>query len=245
MKAGEIRIGCSGWSYRHWQGNFYPRDLPMDRWLEYYAASFDTVELNASFYRLPQAETFAAWARRVPGNFLFAVKASRYLTHMKRLRQPARPLSRLWMRSSRLGPHLGPMLYQLPPRWPLDLDRLAAFLDAVPRDKPQAMEFRDASWYVPSVLQLLERGPVALCLHDMRGSASRPFPVGPLAYVRFHGPIRRYRGSYSPQLLTAWADRMVGWAGEGRPIYAYFNNDVGGHAVKDAERLRELVTGRL
>jgi uncharacterized protein YecE (DUF72 family) len=242
--AGEVRIGCSGWQYRHWRGRYYPHDLPTDRWLEYYAAAFDTVELNASFYRLPEADTFAAWAARVPRGFTFAVKASRYLTHLRHLREPAQPLMRLWSRADKLGEHLGPMLYQLPPRWGMDLDRLAMFLDAVPDARPQAIEFRDVSWYVPSVLELLERGPVALCLHDMRGSAPPPAPVGPLVYVRFHGPTGRYRGSYSPQFLTAWADRLVEWATEGRPVYAYFNNDADGHALKDAVRLHELVARR-
>jgi uncharacterized protein YecE (DUF72 family) len=239
--AGEIRIGCSGWQYRHWRERFYPVDLRLDRWLEHYANTFDTVELNNSFYRLPEADTFAAWARRVPPGFLFAVKASRYLTHLKRLREPGQPLRRLWRRAERLGHHLGPMLYQLPPRWHLDLGRLSAFLDVAPRERRQALEFRDASWYVPSVVELLERGPVALCLHDMPASATPLAPVGPLVYVRFHGPTGRYRGSYSTQSLTAWADRLVKWAAEGRPVYAYFNNDVDGHAVKDAARLRDMV----
>jgi uncharacterized protein YecE (DUF72 family) len=242
--AGEIRIGCSGWQYRHWRGRFYPRDLSTDRWLEYYTGFFETVELNASFYRLPESDTFAAWADRVPRGFTFAVKASRYLTHMKRLREPVEPLTRLWTRAEKLGRHLGPMLYQLPPRWRVDLDRLASFLNVVPREKPQAVEFRDASWYIPSVVELLERGHVARCLHDMRGSAPPPAPVGPLVYVRFHGPSGRYHGNYSPQLLTAWADRLVAWAAEDRPVYAYFNNDIGGHALTDAALLRELVARR-
>jgi uncharacterized protein YecE (DUF72 family) len=244
MARAEIRIGCSGWQYRHWRGRFYPRDLPVERWLEHYAQSFDTVELNNSFYRLPEADAFASWRRRVPPGFLFAVKASRYLTHLKRLREPREPLERLWSRARRLDDRLGPMLYQLPPRWHLDVDRLSAFLDVVPRRRPQAIEFRDRSWYADEALRLLAKGPVALCLHDMPGSASPRQPVGSLAYVRFHGPTGRYAGAYSPQFLAAWADRLVGWAGEARPVYAYFNNDVGGHAVTDASRLREMVARR-
>jgi uncharacterized protein YecE (DUF72 family) len=245
VRTGEIRIGCSGWQYRHWRGRFYPRDLPTERWLEHYAASFDTVELNNSFYRLPEADTFAAWADRVPPGFLFAVKASRYLTHMKRLREPADPLDRLWTRARRLAERLGPVLYQLPPRWRADVDRLAAFLEALPRSHPQAIEFRDSSWYVPLVLQLLAQGPASLCIHDMHGSASPRTATGALAYVRFHGPTGRYRGGYSPQQLAAWADRLVMWATEGRHVYAYFNNDLGGHAPADALRLREMVGRRL
>jgi uncharacterized protein YecE (DUF72 family) len=244
MAAAEIRIGCSGWQYRHWRGRFYPRDLPQDRWLEHYAQTFDTVELNNSFYRLPEADAFAAWARRVPANFLFAVKASRYLTHLKRLRDPREPLDRLWSRAQELGAHLGPMLYQLPTGWHLDQDRLAGFLEALPRGRRHAVEFRDRSWYAPRVLAMLDRAHVALCLHDMRESASPRQPIGPFVYVRFHGSTGRYRGSYSGQALAAWADALVGWANAGLPAFAYFNNDQAGHAVRDAQRLRDMIARR-
>ena len=147
MSPARIRIGCSGWQYRHWRGDFYPRDLPQDRWLEYYAERFETVELNNSFYRLPDANVFAAWARRSPPGFVVAVKASRYLTHVTRLREPREPLDRLWNRAARLGAHLGPMLYQLPPRWKRNVERLAAFVEAAPRDRWQAVEVRDPDWY--------------------------------------------------------------------------------------------------
>jgi uncharacterized protein YecE (DUF72 family) len=239
-----IRIGCSGWQYSHWRGRFYPADLPNERWLEHYAATFETVELNNSFYRLPEADTFAAWGRRAPDGFLFAVKASRYLTHLKRLREPREPLNRLWSRAERLGEHLGPMLYQLPPRWRPDLDRLGQFVAALPAGRRQAIEFRDASWYRPEVLAILEDGNVALCFHDMHGSATRPEPLGPFVYVRFHGAIGKYRGGYSAQKLSAWATRMVDWADAGRPVFAYFNNDAGANAVRDAARLRDMIARR-
>ena len=239
-----IRIGCSGWQYRHWRGRFYPRELPTDRWLEHYAGTFDTVEPNNSFYRLPDSNAFASWARRVPEDFVFAVKASRYLTHLKRLREPHEPLNRLWTRAERLGDHLGPMLYQLPTRWNLDAERLEQFLAALPPRRRQAIEFRDRSWYRPDIMGVLDQVGVALCLHDMPGSATRPEPVGPFVYVRFHGATGKYRGGYSSQMLSAWAGRMVGWADEGRPVFAYFNNDAAAHAVRDAERLREMVARR-
>jgi uncharacterized protein YecE (DUF72 family) len=241
----EIRIGCSGWQYRHWRRRFYPGGLPQDRWLEHYAGTFDTVELNNSFYRLPEADAFAAWARRVPAGFLFAVKASRYLTHLKRLREPREPLERLWSRARRLGNHLGPMLYQLPPHWSFDPERLAAFLEAVPSGRPQAIEIRDRSWYAPAALELMERAGVALCLHDMPESASQRQPVGPFAYVRFHGSGARYGGRYTSQALAAWAGRLAEWSASGRPCYVYFNNDVGGHAPRDAARLREMIARRM
>jgi uncharacterized protein YecE (DUF72 family) len=237
----EIRVGCSGWQYRHWRGRFYPRELPTDAWLEHYATTFDTVEVNNSFYRLPEADAFAAWARRVPPDFCFAVKASRYLTHLKRLREPREPLDRLWSRAARLGPHLGPMLYQLPPRWDRNLDRLRDFVAALPRDRRQAIEFRDPSWYHADVYEVLVEGGVALCLHDMPGSATKPEPVGPFVYVRFHGASGKYRGGYSDDELRTWAGRLREWADDGRSCFAYFNNDVGGHAPRDAVRLRELI----
>jgi len=244
MSPAQIRIGCSGWQYRHWRGDFYPRELPQDRWLEFYAARFDTVELNNSFYRLPEADVFAAWARRSPPGFMIAVKASRYLTHVRRLREPREPLDRLWTRATRLGAHLGPMLYQLPPRWRRNPERLAAFVEAAPRDRRQAVEIRDADWYHPDTYAALERAQMSLCLHDMPGSEAPRRRVGPFVYVRFHGAGAKYGGGYSGQALGAWAGRLAGWASEGVACYAYFNNDIGGHAFRDASRLREMVERR-
>jgi len=239
-----IRIGTSGWEYAHWSGTFYPTELPRDRWLEFYASQFDTVELNNSFYRLPEPAAFGRWGRRVPAGFRFAVKASRYLTHVRRLRDPDEPLERLWSHARELGDAQGPMLYQLPPRWKPNLERLTTFLRAVPRGVEQAVEFRDRRWYIPPVRGAIDESGVALCLHDMEGSAPAKRPVGPLVYVRFHGAGRRYGGRYSSQMLTAWADRIVAWADGGLPTWAYFNNDIGGHAVRDADRLRSMVARR-
>lgn len=238
------RIGTSGWEYDHWRGTFYPVDLPKERWLEHYVTHFETVELNASFYRLPAASTFGRWAGRVPSGFRFAVKASRYLTHVKRLNDPEEPLDRLWSRANRMGDRLGPMLYQLPPRWRPNLERLGQFLEALPRGVDQAVEFRDSRWYRPEVLALLEQHRVALCLHDMPGSATQPMPVGPLVYLRFHGAGMRYAGRYPDATIEAWAERIGTWIEEGRPVWAYFNNDGGGQAVTDAVRLREAVARR-
>jgi uncharacterized protein YecE (DUF72 family) len=240
-----VRIGTSGWEYDHWRDSFYPRDLPRERWLEHYAERFETVELNASFYRLPAARTFDRWQARVPSDFRFAVKGSRYLTHLRRLNQPEEPLERLWARARRLGDRLGPMLYQLPPRWLPNPDRLAAFLGALPRDQDQAIEFRDRRWYRADIIELLERAGVALCLHDMAGSAPEPVPVGRFVYLRFHGAGTRYGGRYPDVAIDAWSERIAGWAATSRPVWAYFNNDAGGHAVRDADRLRSAVAARL
>jgi uncharacterized protein YecE (DUF72 family) len=236
-----VRIGCSGWQYRHWRGAFYPHDLPQARWLEYYVRQFDTVEINNSFYRLPEGTTFASWRQRAPSRFLFAVKASRYLTHMRKLKDPREPLELFLDRAAHLGPRLGPLLYQLPPGWKRDAARLGTFVDALPRRHLHAIEFRDPSWYADDVLRLLERRHVTLCLHDMTGSASGRRRVGGFVYVRFHGSGAKYGGGYAGQELREWAGWLRGEREAGRRVFAYFNNDVGGHAPRDATTLRELI----
>lgn len=242
-----IRVGCSGWQYKHWRGDFYPPDMPQSRWLEHYATVFDTVEVNNTFYRLPEGATFASWKRRVPRGFLFAVKASRYLTHMKKLKDPAEPLALLLSRARILGPTLGPILYQLPPRWPLtavSLERLDRFLETLPARRLHAIEFREPSWYDEDVMARLERHRVALCLHDMAGSASGRRAVGPFVYARFHG-VQKYSGSYGDTSLEQWAEWLSLQAREGKRVFAYFNNDTGGHAPRDAIRLRRNISRKL
>ncbi len=233
-----VRVGCSGWQYKHWRGDFYPAGLPAARWLEYYASHFDTVEINNSFYRLPLAETFADWRRRVPSSFIYAVKASRYLTHMKKLKEPGPPVALLFSRARRLGRRLGPVLYQLPPRWPRNLERLETFLQTLPKTVRHAIEFRDPSWYTDDTLLLLSKHHVTMCLHDMAGSETGQRRSGPFIYVRFHGP-QRYTGRYLDDVLDRWAEWCAGFHSDGTPVYAYFNNDAGGHAPRDAVRLRD------
>jgi uncharacterized protein YecE (DUF72 family) len=231
-------VGCSGWQYRHWRGDFYPAELPVSRWFAHYALTFDTVEINNSFYRLPEGETFARWREQAPRRFLYAVKASRFLTHMKKLKDPEEPLVRFFDNASELGPTLGPVLYQLPPRWPLNLERFEAFLRALPARYQHAVEFREPTWYDERVYALLEKHRVALCLHDMQGSATGKLAVGPFVYVRFHFGTEKYGGGYDDRRLADWAEWLAGEAAGGRSIYAYFNNDTGGHAPRDAVTLR-------
>jgi uncharacterized protein YecE (DUF72 family) len=187
------RVGCSGWQYKHWRGDFYPSELPMRRWLEHYASQFDTVEINNSFYRLPEAATFASWRDGVPAGFLYSVKASRFLTHMKKLKDPEAPLQRLFDRAAELGDALGPVLYQLPPRWPVDLDRFRTFLAALPTGRAHVVEFRDPSWYAAPVYDALAHHGVAMCLHDFPGAAAparRPIHLHPLPRaVAISGPV--------------------------------------------------------
>jgi uncharacterized protein YecE (DUF72 family) len=238
-----VRIGCSGWQYKHWRGDFYPAELPLSQWFAYYAARFDTVEINNTFYRLPEASTFARWAAQAPPRFLYAVKASRFLTHMKKLKDPDEPVARLFDRMQPLGKHLGPVLYQLPPGWKLDRGRLEQFLQSLPAGVQHVMEFRDPSWYADDVAALLERYRVARCLHDMHGSATGQERVGPFVYVRFHGPSGTYEGGYPARRLERWAAWLADQRRDGVDVFGYFNNDVGGHAPRDAVTLRHLLEG--
>lgn len=238
-----FRIGTSGWSYGHWRGRFYPEGLPSSRWFSHYAAHFDTVELNASFYRLPQESAWRGWAERAPEGFVFAVKASRLITHLQRLADSEDAVRTLLDRARLLGPHLGPVLYQLPPSFQREDGRLAAFLELLPRDVGHVFEFRHASWFHEDVFALLRRAGAAFCIFH-RGRFQAPVvATAPFAYVRFHGPDDRYGGDYAEEDLRAWAGRLRGLAREVETVYCYFNNDVNAYAVANARRLRELVAG--
>ena len=239
-----VHVGCSGWIYAHWRGLFYPRDLKSAQWFEYYARHFDTVEINNTFYRLPEASVFAAWREQAPAGFIYAVKASRYLTHMKKLKDPAEPLARLLDRAVFLQDHLGPILYQLPPGWRADAARLDAFLGQLPKDRRHVLEFRDESWYAAEILALVRSHGASLCVHDMPGRAPERVALGPIVYVRFHGPTGLYSGSYDADALRPWAEWLADQRDAGRDTYVYFNNDIGGHAVRDAARLREMLAAR-
>lgn len=184
MTIATVRVGCSGWNYRHWRGRFYPDGLPVKAWLSFYAEQFDTVEINNSFYRLPKAETFDAWRRQAPSNFVYSVKANRFLTQAKKLKDCAEPVGRMMSPVRHLGGTLGPILYQLPPNLRINLARLAEFLALLPRDLTHVFEFRESSWYVPATIALLERYNASFCCHDMTGSATERRAVGPVANVR-------------------------------------------------------------
>ena len=250
----QIRVGCSGWQYKHWaasakasagQAAFYPAGLPQSRWFDHYALTFDTVEINNTFYRLPPPETFVKWREQAPRRFLYAVKASRFLTHMKKLKDPEEPLFRFFESARQLGPRLGPVLYQLPPGWKVDLPRFEHFLRSLPRGYRHTVEFREPSWYDDRVYSLLQKYKVALCLHDMEGSASQRLIVGPFIYVRFHHGTKKYGGRYSDDRLDEWADWLTLRISNGVEVFAYFNNDTGGHAPRDAVRLRDRLHVRM
>jgi uncharacterized protein YecE (DUF72 family) len=244
--AGRLYLGTSGYVYAHWRGVFYPRGLPVREWLPFYAGHFPTVELNNSFYRLPSKAAFRAWRATVADDFTFAVKASRFLTHLKRLKAPTAPLDRFFRRVVPLGPTLGPVLFQLPPQFHVNLPRLTRFLRALERQRHvrgvrAALEVRHASWLVPETFDLLRKANVALCLHDARVQPVSEPVTADFVYVRRHGTSRRYHGSYTEAMLRADAGRVRDWLAEGLDVYVYFNNDGGGAAVKNAFRLRELL----
>jgi uncharacterized protein YecE (DUF72 family) len=236
-------IGTSGWHYRHWQGPFYPSSLAPHDWLSFYARQFDTVEINASFYRLPTLAAVRGWRAATPAGFRFALKASRYITHMKKLRAPRASLRAFLGAAHAFGNQCGPLLFQLPPRWGCDVRRLAAFLDALPRAHECAFELRDPGWHRPQVYALLRRHNAAFCIYQLAGFESPHLITADFAYVRLHGPrAQAYGGAYSERALAAWAAEIRSWR-RLRRVYVYFDNDEAGYAVRNAATLRRLLAG--
>ena len=236
-----LQIGTSGWIYKHWMGIFYPPKLPAPEQLGFYTQHFPTVEVNFSFYRLPERSVFETWRTQTPSEFLFAVKGSRFLTHMKKLKDPEEPLSRLMERASGLQEKLGPILFQFPHTWPINCDRLQPFLELLQLYPQQryTFEFRHNSWLVPQVYQLLERAGAALCVPV---SPTVPLDIrltAPWTYIRMHSG--QWGVGYSEQELSTWATRIRSFLQEGVDVYVYFNNDPDGHAIRDAQRLSALL----
>jgi len=245
-RAGVARIGCSGFVYRDWRGVVYPESLPQRRWFEHYATLFATVELNNTFYRLPPPATVEKWRAQAPAGFVYALKLGAFGSHRMKLRDAASWLPNHIDRARRLGPHLGPTLVQLPPRWGRDVERLDEFLTAAPRRLGSAalrwaVEIREETWFHDDVYETLRRHGAALCLHDML--PKHPWLLtADWTYVRFHGPAaheRRYVGRYTGRRLRAPAERLTAWLEDGHDVYAYFNNDFHGDAVRDATWLRD------
>ena len=239
-----IRIGTSGWSYDHWTDVLYPRGTPASRRLALYVEEFDTVELNASFYRWPRDDAFTGWRKRLPDGFTMSVKAHRGLTHYRRLKSPEPWVERFERCWKALGKRAEALLVQLHPALERDDDRLDSFLTLMPRRIPVAMELRHPSWNDPSVFALLEQHRAAYVVMSGADLPCVPRATSDLVYVRMHGPepASLYTGSYSDDDLRQWADRVMAWHDEGKRVDVYFNNDLGGHAVRNACRLRELVT---
>ena len=240
---GELRIGTSGWSYDHWAGPFYPADLPPRERLAFYAAHLDSAEINNSFYQLPSERTLTAWRETVPEGFRFAVKASRYITHMKKLKDPAQALDTFFARISLLADRLGPILFQLPPRWRFNPGRLKGFLEALSGDFRYAFELRDPSWIDDRALALLSHHRAAFCIYELDGFLSPSEVTTDFVYLRLHGPDGPYRGDYDTGTLAGWAAAIEGWRARGLDCYCYFDNDEAGHAVANAMTLSRILSG--
>lgn len=237
------RIGTSGWHYKHWVGTYYPEKTSAAKMLPLYLKDFDTVELNNSFYRLPKPETMRCWRDSVPDDFVFAVKASRFITHNLKLKNPQNALDRFLPIAAMLGDKLGPILFQTPPQWRVNLERLQEFLALMPRHLQYAFEFREPSWLCPEVYCLLKRFNAALCIYEIAGFHSPVEVTADWTYVRLHGPGGKYQGSYSDSVLKDWAARLCAWQKRGISSYLYFDNDDSGFAPHNALRLRELIKG--
>jgi uncharacterized protein YecE (DUF72 family) len=236
-----VRVGCSGWNYADWRERIYPKGLPPSKWLEHYATLFDTVEVNSTFYRLPRVEAVARWVEQSPPGFVFAVKASRYLTHVKRLRELGEGVERFYAHIEPLArsPKMGPVLWQLPRTFKRDDERLARALEALPPGR-HCFEFRHESWFVNQTYELLRRHQAALVIGD---HPQRPFQSHELTadwtFIRFHYGRRGRNGNYSERELEEWAARVEDWRRR-VDVYAYFNNDWMGFAVRNGLRLKEL-----
>ena len=239
MERYRIRIGTSGWHYKHWLGTFYPAGTKADAQLQYYLRYFDTVEINNSFYRLPSLETFETWKNAVPDDFMYAVKASRFITHAKKLLDPEQTLHDFMDRVPLLAETLGVILFQLPPHWKVNSVRLQQFLAVLPKGFRYVIEFRNETWYQPEIYDLLREYNVAFCIYELAGHITPMEVTADFVYVRLHGPGNKYQGNYSEADLQQWAVRCGEWAAQ-CDVFVYFDNDEEGYAAFNAIRLREL-----
>ena len=237
-----IHVGTSGWHYPHWLGPFYPQRLASREMLSFYGQRLRTVEINNSFYHLPAQETFRLWKEETPREFVFAVKASRYITHMKKLKDPEQSLQKFLLHAEELGSKRGPILFQLPPHWGRDPARFEDFLQALPKTHRCAFEFRDPSWFHQETYTLLEEHNAAFCVYDLAGRESPRLLTADFAYLRFHGPSEfKYAGRYTRAQLRAWLRCSRSWLAQGaREVFVYFDNDQAGYAALNALELQEM-----
>lgn len=238
---GKVYVGTSGWHYKHWLGNWYPEGTRASDQFAYYKKHFKTVEINNSFYRLPTMKTFSAWREAAPRGFLYSVKASRYITHMRKLKEPKQSMKAFMTNVAVLKEKLGPILFQLPPSWNVNTERLAEFLQALPTKHRYAFEFRNASWYTDEVYAMLNEHDCAFCIYELAGHLAPPEITASFVYVRLHGPGEKYQGSYSDQALRNWAKKCRECTGAGKDVFVYFDNDQAGYAAINAQRLREIL----
>jgi len=240
-KKDKIHIGTSGWHYKHWKGPFYPEDMQASDFLDFYVKHFDTAEINNSFYNLPEGKTLRQWRDTVGEHFVFSVKASRYITHMKKLKEPKKSLSTFLRRLGSLGDRMGPILFQLPPRWKVNPERLRSFLKMLPDDKKCTFEFRDHSWFEDEVYEALTEYNTAFCIYELAGNISPLEVTANFVYIRLHGPGDAYEGTYPTRTLNKWAKNISDWIKDGKAVYCYFDNDQAGYAAQNALKLQEIV----
>jgi uncharacterized protein YecE (DUF72 family) len=239
----EIRIGASGWHYKHWRGPFYDAKLPASRMLAVYLEHFDTVEINNSFYRLPSEETFANWRAATPADIRFAVKASRFITHNKKLGDPESALDKFFPRVEKLKEKLGPILFQLPPQWRANAERLEGFLRLLPAGLRYAFEMRNETWHNNAIFRILSAYNAAFCVYHLAGFEAPVTLTADFTYLRLHGPGGKYQGSYSREALRRWAQKIEEWRGKLKAIYVYFDNDQEAFAVRNALEFKRMVSG--
>lgn len=240
-KKGKIHIGTSGWHYAHWKGPFYPTKIADKQLLGFYMEHFATVEINRTFYSLPQKSVFDGYAKAAPKGFIFAVKASRFITHVKRLTDPKAPLKRFFTAIEGLKKHLGPILFQLPPNWKVNSERLEAFLKSLPKGHRYTFEFRDESWLREDIYALLRKHNAAFCIYELDHFLTPSLITADFLYVRLHGPGSAYSGNYSKAALKKWASLFQKEAKKGKDIYCYFDNDQAGYAPKNALELMKIL----
>ncbi len=236
-KRGTLHIGTCGWHYTHWIGPFYPQGTRPAAFLDYYATRFSAVEVDNTFYRLPSQETLGRWRDGSPEDFAFTCKASRFITHMKKLKEPEKTLPPFFDGMAALGDKLKVVVFQLPPRWRCNLERLRSFLAALPKGRRYAFEFRDESWFDPAVYAALQDRGAAFCIYELAERQSPREVTADFVYLRLHGPGAAYEGSYSARYLARLAERLRDWRREGRDCFVFFDNDAEGQAPRDALRL--------
>ena len=236
-----IHIGTSGWHYQHWKGPFYPEELSDKFLFKHYIKFFHTAEINNTFYQVPEQKTFAHWRDSAPDGFLFSIKASRYITHMKKLKDPDEPISNFISGVTALDEKLGPILFQLPPKWNFNLERLKSFLNALPRGYKYAFEFRDPSWFGNQTEEALAEKGAAFCIYDFEQRQSPRSVTADFIYIRLHGPDGAYKGRYEDKALSDWAEAFSSWTDSGKEIFCYFDNDEKGYAAQNALKLKELL----
>lgn len=237
-----IYIGTSGWSYQHWHnGVFYPSELEKGKELEYYTTKFKTVEINSTFYHLPRETTWKNWVKRTPKDFIFAIKGSRFITHVLKLDNPSDPLENLINGSVQLGPKLGPILFQFPPKFQLEFPRLEKFVGLLPKKRRFTFEFRHQSWFTSKVYELLKKNNLALTIADTPVYPMEEKVTADFIYVRLHGTAKLYASEYTPPQLEEWAKKIKRWLTKELDVYVYFDNDAHGYAPKNASELISLI----